>query len=465
MPRLPQPILAQSPPDSSTNTQLLHQLLALALPVWAEQVLSMMVGLNDTYLANHLPRDAADAGAAIGTITYFLWFIGLLAGSVGAGSTAIIARAKGARHRRLANSVTGQSISASVLVGLAVGAFLFLAAHQVIALTQLQGLAPGFAFSYLRMLSVTLPFTMLLFVANSCLRGGGDTVTPAVVMVLVNIINMFCSFTLCRGWFGLPVMGFDGIAEGTIIAYVAGGVIQFIVLLQPRAAVRLYLHRLRPHWTTIKRLLRIGTPALIGDFLGWFANIGVIGVINRIDPTNVMSSAHMNAIRLESISFLSGIAFATAAATMVGTSLGMKDPRRATRSAYLAYLLGGGIMTFCGILMITLGRYPARWISPDDPRIIDLTTRCLFITGFVQCGFASNLIFGGALRGAGDTFVVMCLNLFTIIGLRFTGAIFVGLWLHKGLAAIWCVLAGELFLRGILVYLRFLQGGWRKIEV
>ncbi len=86
----------------------------LAVPVWVEQSLHMLVGLNDTYLANHLPAHAADAGAAVGTITYFLWFIGLLVGSVGTGSTAIISRARGSRHRRLANRVVGQSVTAAV---------------------------------------------------------------------------------------------------------------------------------------------------------------------------------------------------------------------------------------------------------------------------------------------------------------------------------------------------------------
>src|SRR6202012_2539492 len=108
-------------------------------------------------------------------------------------------------------------------------------------------------------------------------------------------------------------------------------------------------------------------------------NFGVIAIINRMDSTNVMSSAHMNTIRIEGISFLSGIAFATAAATMVGTNLGRKNPDRATRSAYLAFWVGGAVMTFCGLLMITLGRYPAQWISPGDPQIIHLTTQCLFI--------------------------------------------------------------------------------------
>lgn len=359
----------------------------------------MLVGLNDTYLANHLPSSAPAAGAAVGTITYFLWLIGLLTASVGAGSTAIIARAKGARHRRLANSVTGQSVAAAVLIGTGLGIFLFAAAAPIIRLTQLQAPADAFALSYLRMLSVTLPFTMLMFIANSCLRGGGDTVTPAIVMVIVDVVNMVSSFALCRGWWGLPVMGFEGIAAGTILAYVVGGVMQFIVLLRPGGVVRLYVHRLRPHWLTIKRLFRIGVPAVVGDLLSWFANFGVIAVINKADPTNAMSSAHMNAIKLESISFLSGMAFATAAATMVGMSLGMKDPKRTERSAYLAYGCGGGVMAFCGLLMITLGRFPARWISPADPHIVQLTTTCLFITGFIQIGFAANLIFGGASRG------------------------------------------------------------------
>lgn len=73
-----------------TNQSLMRQLLALAGPVWVEQVLHMLVGLNDTYLANHLPAHAADAGAAVGTVTYFLWFIGLMVSSIGAGSTALI---------------------------------------------------------------------------------------------------------------------------------------------------------------------------------------------------------------------------------------------------------------------------------------------------------------------------------------------------------------------------------------
>ena len=329
----------------------------------------------------------------------------------------------------------------------------------------LQGDAAPLALSYLRMLSLSLPFTMTMFIAGACLRGAGDTVTPALVMVMVDIVNMVCSFALTRGWWGLPVMGFNGIALGTIIAYVAGGVVQFCVLLSGRGGARLYLHRMRPHLHTIRRLMRIGIPAAVCDMLEWFANLAVIGVINHMDPTNASAAAHMTTIRLEAISYMSGIAFGTAGATLVGISLGMGDPRRATRCAYAAYAVGGGLMTVMGILFITLGRYPAQWLAPPQGNIIALTTRCLFITGFIQSGFAANLIFGGALRGAGDTFAVMRLNLISVISLRFSGVVYVGLILKKGLPAIWCVLASELFIRGSIIYGRFLQGGWKRVRV
>jgi Na+-driven multidrug efflux pump len=44
-----------------------------------------------------------------------------------------------------------------------------------------------------------------------------------------------------------------------------------------------------------------------------------------------------------------------------------------------------------------------------------------------------------------------------------------GVWvmgqLHKPLPAIWMLLATDLFVRGILIYGRFLHGGWKRIKV
>lgn len=463
-------VLKYETSPAPAKTSLLRSVLILAIPSLAEQIFNFLVGLNDTWLANNLPKDngrdiAPAATAAVGTISYLLWFIGLIVSAVGTGSTALISRARGARHKRLANSVCGQSISSSIVLGAFLGVVLYVFAKLWIALAGLTADGQIFALSYLRMLSYCLPCMTVLFVANACLRGAGDALTPAIAMVLVNIINMALSFGLTYGWWGLPKMGFDGIAAGTVIAYIVGGLLQFVVLLTGRGGLRLHWHRLAPHWHTLRRIFRVGIPAGVEGLLIWIAQFTIVIVINKMDNTSFAAAAHLNAVKIEAFSYLPGWAFATAAATLVGQSLGMKDPSRARRGTYLAYALGGGVMTLCGVAFILFGRYFAQWMLPNQPAIAELTAKCLFITGFIQAGFAASMIFSGALRGAGDTMVVMAINLFSTIVIRLAGALFVVFYLKMGLPAVWVILAGELFLRGIMAWARFEQGGWKHLEV
>lgn len=447
------------------DRQILRRLLFLAAPILAENVLHMLVGLTDVYVAGHLPpQHSAAATAAVGSIAYILWLVGLIVATIGTGTTAVIARAVGARHRSLANSVCGQTASAAAVLGLCLGVAAFLGAGVVARATGLTGQAQEYAFFYLRVLAISLPFSTFLFAANAALRGAGDTVTPALSMILVDGLNALLSISLARGWWGLPEMGFQGIAIGTMIAYITGGVVQFFVLLRGRGGVRLHLHRLRPHWHTLRRILRIGVPSGAEGMITWLAQFAIVVLINRLDASHVASSAHIITIRLESLSFMGGFAIATAAATMVGQSLGMRDPARASRSAYLAFLLGGGLMAAWGVAYILFPTPLSRLLS-NDPRVIELAARCLFIAGFAQIGFAASMVFGGALRGAGDTWSVMLINLASVLVLRLLGVLIVLFYFRLGLAAIWIVLSAELVIRGILIYARFLKGDWKQVEV
>jgi putative MATE family efflux protein len=285
----------------------------------------------------------------------------------------------------------------------------------------------------------------------------------------VDAVNLLVSASLTRGWFGLPEMGFRGIAVGTVTAYVVGGVLMVTVLSRGRrrgnsVGIRLYLHRLRPHWRTLRRVLRIGLPSGFADTLTWVAQFFIVVIINRIDVTNVSAAAHIVTIRVESLSYMTGFAVSVAAATMVGQSLGMRNAARATRVAHLAYFIGAGAMLTCGVCFFLFGHSMARVLT-SDPGTIALAGRCLRITAFAQAGFAAAIVFGGALRGAGDTVAVMAINLASTIGLRLVAVLVVTLWLGYGLAAVWVVLSVELSVRGVLMYLRFLQGGWKHVRV
>src|SRR3954468_4167034 len=143
---------SRAEPAPAGDRALLRYLLVLAAPVVVEQVLSMTVGLTDVWLAGHLRTRSADATAAVGSISYFLWLIGLITGTITAGSMAIIARAVGARHRSLANKVCGQSVTAAVLIGLLLAGVLFVLAEPVARMTGLPESSRPMALLYLQIL-------------------------------------------------------------------------------------------------------------------------------------------------------------------------------------------------------------------------------------------------------------------------------------------------------------------------
>jgi Na+-driven multidrug efflux pump len=52
----------------------------------------------------------------------------------------------------------------------------------------------------------------------------------------------------------------------------------------------------------------------------------------------------------------------------------------------------------------------------------------------------------------------------TILAIRLGGS-YVAFRLHQPLPIIWILLASDLFIRGTLIYGRFLNGGWKRIKV
>lgn len=461
--------------DSGSRSNLFRPLVWLSLPVLAEHALHILVGMTDTYIANHLidtsglSAEALDkthglnaaAGAAVGSVTYMLWFMGLIVSSIGTGSTAIIARAVGARHRRLANKVCGQSILLAGIVGLGLGLVLWLGAPVITSWASLEDDAGIFFTQYLQILAFGCPLAVLMFTANASLRGAGDTLTPAVAMITVDVVNLILSMSLAWGWMGLPELGFKGIAIGTSVAYIVGGMLQIIVLLTGRGGLKLFWHRLSPDVHTIKRILKIGMPSGGEGLLMWMGNFAVLKVVNGLG--NTPATAHNLAIRIESLSYMSGFAIAVAVATMVGQNLGAKDPIRARKSAIGGYLLGGGIMFLFGLVFIIFGKVLAGCFT-TDPIVISQTATCLFYTGFIQTGFAASIIFGSALRGAGDTRWVMLLNLTSILLIRCGGIWLLG-WMGTNLSQIWMVLCAELVVRGGLMVGRFATGRWIHLRV
>src|SRR5207302_5949981 len=118
------------------------------------------------------------------------------------------------------------------------------------------------------------------------------------------------------------------------------------------AGLYLRLRLFRPDADLLRRLLWVSVPAGIDSLSMVAGQLWFLSLVNRLG--DVAGSAHGIALRWESLAYLSGAAFGTAAMTLVGQNLGAGRPAAAARSGWTAFGLGCALMMAMGAVFFVL---------------------------------------------------------------------------------------------------------------
>jgi putative MATE family efflux protein len=424
-----------------------------------EQLLSMMVGIVDTFLVGHL---GAAALAAVGLANQWVFMATTLFGAIATGSTALIARFIGAREPDQANQVLCQSMLLGALIGIVSTTLGLTLAEPGVLLLGAQDEVIGLSRDYLLIASSIFFFSTLMFIGNASLRGAGDTRTPLYVMLVVNVLNVVVAWTAINGPFGLPKLGVVGSALGAATGRLVGGVLVIAILIKGRAGIRLQLNRLRPDWSLIRRILHIGLPTGLEQIFFRTGNMAYARILTSLGIAAY--AANQVAINGWSLSFMPGFGFAVAATTLVGQSLGAQDPAGAQQRGYSTFKMGAALMAVIGLFFVL---FPAQIMAffTNDAEVIALGTMPLRVVGLFQPILAANMIFAGGLRGAGDTRWPMIITAVGIWLVRLPLAYLFALSLGWGLTGAWGAMALDFTLRGAFNSVRFRGGRWKTIKV
>ncbi|MEZ6317446.1 MAG: MATE family efflux transporter [Phycisphaerales bacterium] len=459
----------------------------LGWPVLVESFLNSLVGLTDTTLAARLPNGEVATDAIAGA-SYIMWFIGLIFMALGIGATALISRSVGKGRLAVANVVLGQTVTLGVVVGIATGVFIAVVSRPAAGLMSMGPEARGDFGAYMLVIASGVPFAMLLFSLIACARGAGDSISPLRAMIVRNLVNMAVSWALSGAVVGGirgPVdWGVTGITIGTVAGDVAGVLVVVRMALGGKWGIRLVGRRLRPHWHTIRRMVRLGLPNFLETFGMWFGNFLIILMVGWLaagQQENLLG-AHMVAVRIEALSFLLGFAMGAAAATLAGQYLGAGAPKQAAQAIWRCTLIATGLMYLFGLVFLYAPR-AATLALTDQPTHLAYVPVLLMVCGFIQVPFAMAIVTRGAMRGAGDVKAVMTITwvctylvrlpiAYLLSGVdipipeRFGGGVIHNPSPFKGgLVGLWMGLCLEHFIRASAFLTRFLTGGWRRAKV
>jgi len=450
-------------PTIIEESHLARSVVRLAWPVIVQQVSFSMVQLVDTALVGHLGEDALAGVRLAGQI---FWFAQTGMVAVAVGSTAIIARNVGAGRPELASRTLGNAIAMALAWGVLMGLGMWVLGSWGLGMMGAEPEAKRQGAIYLRAAAIGMPLWSLVYAGFASLQGAGDTRTPMIIGVIVNVVNIIVAYALINGPGPFPRLNVTGSGLGFTSSATVGALLVIAVLMSGRRIVHWYpWQAARFHGGDARRVLNVGVPSGLENVQFNIAFMLYTRIIASLGTTAV--AAHGVTLGIQSLTFNVGFALSVATSAIVGQSLGAGRPDVAERATYLAVRYSMAFMCGVALLMMLFGaQITGLFVGGEDAaKVIDIGRKLLFIFAFAMPGLAISLPFSGALRGAGDTRAVLYIMAGATWVVRLLPAYLLAIPLGLGVPGAWAAAVMDISTRAFLMFLRFRQGKWKEMKV
>jgi MATE family multidrug resistance protein len=437
--------------DAIGAISMLRELITLAWPIAAGMLSETLLGLVDTKLVGGIGTGAL-AGVGVASMLMYLNYSTVF----GVMRAVKVRTAFAVGEGRPADGARYATVGA-ILAG-ALGIVVWVVTRDITSVLGLLHIDPRivpYAREYMAAVTYGAPATCALTALVNHRQALGDTRTPMTIGMAGNVVNVFLSFGLIYGHFGLPRLGVAGCGYGTAsVEYLE----LFVMLALLRRDVRAGAGTL-PYRKAAREVLAIGVPTGLhfgGECLAFTAFVSILGSIGGAEM-----AAHQIALATIRTSFLPGVAVGEASCILVGRALGARRLDRADRANRAALITAATFMTACGIVFGIFGPAIAHAFT-HDPDVVRIATHLLLVAALFQVLDAFNVVLRGSLRGAADVRATAVIGIAITWTCVPTAAFFLGRVADWGALGGWFGFLVETSLSSLLFGRRWTHGAWRK---
>jgi putative MATE family efflux protein len=408
---------------------ILATLLRLAVP---NVIVVLVQSLSSAVDAFYLGRLGPDTLAGV-ALVFPIWMLMVTTagGGIGGGISSSIARALGAGRRADANALVTHSLALSVVMSAIFSAGVLLGGPSLFQFMGGKG-SPAVLNAAVAYASVVFGGALAIWLVNalaSLLRGSGQMVVPAVVIVGGELLHISLAPLLIFGLGPFPAMGVSGAGLSLVISYSLRAIALGSYVLARRAAVSLPSGRLGLRRALFWEILRVGLPATANTVM---TNVNVIAVTSMVGPAGVFALAGYGlASRLEYLQIPIVFGFGTALVTLVGTNIGAGQIQRARRAAWIGAGVAAAVTGSVGLLAAF---WPSLWLGlfTADPSVLAIGAQYLHIVAPTYALFGLGLALYFAAQGAGRLTWPLLAGFGRLV-VSVGGGWIAMVWLHAGL--------------------------------
>ncbi len=438
------------------------RLFSLALPVIGLNLLNVLALAVDTAMCGRLPEpEVVLTGLGYASQLVFLLMVALMGLLVG--TVSLVARAHGAEDRPRVEHLLAQSTLLTVGVAIGVAAVGWFGAEPLMRLLGASGPSVEQGLAYLRPMLLGTIFSYLNILYAGVFRGIGNTRLPFLTGLLANGLNVVLNYGLILGNYGLPALGVQGAAIGTVVSQAVGLAVMLVLLMRGDVpGLRLRLSGFRFDAGLARQLFKVGAPAALDMLILNASFLTVVGMLGSIDELAV--AAHGVGLRIQALAFIPGLSVSQATAALVGIALGRGKADEARAVTRASLVLCTAILSVLALLIL-LGVRPIVGLFDVIPQsaLFGLSRTWIRILGLGMPAVGVYLALVGLLRGAGATNASLGINALTTFGVQVPLSLVLGFWLELGVAGIWASLPLSFVFKALLAAWVYRRGKWAHV--
>lgn len=443
---------------------LIPTIFALAWPTMLEQLMQTAVQYIDVAMVGTLGTEAT---AAVGSTTTVNWLIGSTVSAISVGFLAFVSQAMGAGEREKVKRASSQAVLAVIICGIFFTALTLILSPYVPVWMQVDEKICSLASKYFFILYTPMLFRCASIIFGTLFRASGDTKTPMLVGIAVNLTNVILNFFMIYPTREVEIfsaritivgagLGVIGAAMASAISFAVGGIIISVALwrsaeLSPRG------YSIRPDREVLGRCLRVAAPNALQRFGTSLGYVAFAAMVNSLG--DISTAAHTIANTVESAFYIPGYGMQTAAATLAGNAYGARDAKKLRELSRTILLIEVMLMIISGGLLFVFAPNMMTLFSKDT-EVIELGTKVLRMVALSEPFYGVSIIIEGMMQGLGKTSMPFVTNVIGMWGIRIVGT-FICINIYSlGLVSAWaCMILHNLMLFAVFSTY-FAMGRW-----
>ena len=259
---------------------------------------------------------------------------------------------------------------------------------------------------------------MIYNIGSGILRALGDSRTPFYILIVSNILNIVLDLILVIVF----KLGVVGVGMATLISEIVSAILVFIILINTNLDCRIYINKIHFYKKYIKEIFRLGLPIGVQSVLYPISNTIIQSSINIFGVNSIAAWAVSG--KLDFLIWTISDAFSITVSTFVAQNYGAEKHQRA-RDGIKAALLMVMVVIFIISFILYFYSQPLSYFLISDKDIVNLTSKILKLIAPLYFIYVIGDVLSGAIRGIGDTFNPMIINIFGICVCRILWVFFV----------------------------------------